>query len=72
MHATVVINQGSQKFGLRWIRDASGLDFGVILEAGGIILVPWGSLFLILEGPRDRAGGLGAASWLACRPRAPH
>ena len=54
IHAIVVINQGSHKFGLRWIRDASGFDFAVILEAGGIILVPLGYFFLILEGPRDR------------------
>ncbi len=52
--ATVVRNQGSHKFGLHWIRDAPGVDFGEILGAGGIISVPLGSHFVILEGPRDR------------------
>ena len=38
-----------------WFTLVSGcLRLGVILEAGGIILVPLGSLFLFLEGPRDR------------------
>ena len=53
IYTTIVRNQGSHKFGLRWIRDASGLDFGVILEAGVIIFGALGLLFLVLEGPRD-------------------
>ena len=45
IYTTVVRNQGSHTLGLRWFRDASGLDFGVILEACGIILVPLGLTF---------------------------